>query len=100
MERRKCAALPPKWGKKKTSRVGNIERRSRGPCARTSRSGERQAVSLSLTTHQSPLAQKNESQMNTKPGIVGKKLGMTQLYKDDGTVMRVTVLDMSAVSVV
>jgi large subunit ribosomal protein L3 len=38
--------------------------------------------------------------MNTKPGIIGKKLGMTQLYKDDGTVMRVTVLDMSAVGVV
>lgn len=28
------------------------------------------------------------------------KLGMTQLYKDDGTVQRVTVLDMSAVAVV
>ena len=38
--------------------------------------------------------------MNTKPGIIGKKLGMTQLYKEDGTVMRVTVLDMSAVAVV
>ena len=38
--------------------------------------------------------------MNTKPGIIGKKLGMTHLYKDDGTVMRVTVLDMSAVAVV
>ena len=38
--------------------------------------------------------------MNTKPGIIGKKLGMTQLYKDDGTVMRVTVLDMSSVAVV
>ena len=38
--------------------------------------------------------------MNTNPGIIGKKLGMTQLYKDDGTVQRVTVLDMSAVAVV
>ena len=38
--------------------------------------------------------------MNSKPGTIGKKLGMTQLYKDDGTVQRVTVLDMSAVSVV
>lgn len=38
--------------------------------------------------------------MNTKPGIIGKKLGMTQLYKEDGTVMRVTVIDTSAVSVV
>ncbi len=38
--------------------------------------------------------------MNTKPGIFGKKLGMTQLYKDDGTVQRVTVLDMSSVAVV
>lgn len=38
--------------------------------------------------------------MNTKPGTVGLKLGMTQLFKDDGTVQRVTVIDMSAVSVV
>lgn len=38
--------------------------------------------------------------MNTKPGIIGKKLGMTQLYKDDGTVQRVTVLDMSSLQVV
>jgi large subunit ribosomal protein L3 len=38
--------------------------------------------------------------MNTKPGIIGKKLGMTQLYKEDGTVMRVTVVDTSAVAVV
>jgi large subunit ribosomal protein L3 len=38
--------------------------------------------------------------MNTKPGVIGKKLGMTQLYTADGTVQRVTVLDMSAVSVV
>ena len=38
--------------------------------------------------------------MNTSPGIIGKKLGMTQLYKDDGTVQRVTVLDMSDVAVV
>ena len=38
--------------------------------------------------------------MNTKPGIIGKKLGMTQLYKEDGTVQRVTVLDMSNVAVI
>ena len=38
--------------------------------------------------------------MNTNPGIIGTKLGMTQLYTGDGTVQRVTVLDMSAVSVV
>jgi large subunit ribosomal protein L3 len=38
--------------------------------------------------------------MNTKPGIIGKKLGMTQLYTEDGTVQRVTVVDVSAVSVV
>ncbi|MCL2778856.1 MAG: 50S ribosomal protein L3 [Polyangiaceae bacterium] len=38
--------------------------------------------------------------MNTKPGIIGKKLGMTQLYKDDGTVQRVTVVDVSSVAVV
>lgn len=38
--------------------------------------------------------------MNTKPGIIGKKLGMTQLYKEDGTVQRVTVLDMTSLVVV
>ena len=38
--------------------------------------------------------------MNTKPGIIGKKLGMTQLYKEDGTVQRVTVVDTSSVIVV
>jgi large subunit ribosomal protein L3 len=38
--------------------------------------------------------------MNAKPGIIGKKLGMTQLYKDDGTVQRVTVVDVSSVVVV
>ena len=38
--------------------------------------------------------------MNTKPGIIGKKLGMTHLYKEDGTVMRVTVVDTSEVLVV
>ncbi|MCL2725492.1 MAG: 50S ribosomal protein L3 [Polyangiaceae bacterium] len=38
--------------------------------------------------------------MNTKPGIIGKKLGMTQLYKEDGTVQRVTVVDVSSVVVV
>lgn len=37
--------------------------------------------------------------MNSKPGIIGTKLGMTQLYKDDGTVQRVTVIDMSDVVV-
>ncbi len=38
--------------------------------------------------------------MNTSPGVIGKKLGMTQLYTADGTVQRVTVLDMSNVSIV
>lgn len=38
--------------------------------------------------------------MNTKPGIIGKKLGMTQLYKEDGTVQRVTVIDTSSLQVV
>lgn len=38
--------------------------------------------------------------MNTKPGIIGKKLGMTQLYKEDGTVQRVTVIDVSSLTVI
>ncbi len=38
--------------------------------------------------------------MNTKPGIIGKKLGMTQLYKEDGTVQRVTVIATSSLVIV
>jgi len=38
--------------------------------------------------------------MNSKPGLFGKKLGMTQLYKEDGSVQRVTVVDMSDVALV
>ncbi len=38
--------------------------------------------------------------MNSKPGIIGKKLGMTQLYKEDGTVQRVTVIDVSSLQVI
>jgi large subunit ribosomal protein L3 len=31
--------------------------------------------------------------MNTNPGIIGKKLGMTQYFSEDGTVMRCTVIE-------
>ena len=31
--------------------------------------------------------------MNTQPGIIGKKLGMTQYFAEDGTVMRCTVIE-------
>jgi len=31
--------------------------------------------------------------MNTNPGIIGKKLGMTQLFTDDGTVLRCSVIE-------
>src|SRR5580765_2895574 len=31
--------------------------------------------------------------MNTNPGIIGKKLGMTQFFADDGTVVRCTVIE-------
>lgn len=31
--------------------------------------------------------------MNTNPGILGKKLGCTQIFKDDGTVIPVTVVE-------
>ncbi|HEY3235151.1 MAG TPA: 50S ribosomal protein L3 [Polyangiaceae bacterium] len=30
--------------------------------------------------------------MNTKPGVIGRKLGMTQLFADDGTVLVCTVV--------
>src|SRR5689334_7880939 len=53
----------------------------------------------SRAVHGAPSAEKR-SKMNTKPGIIGKKLGMTQLYKDDGTVQRVTVIDTTGLTVV
>jgi large subunit ribosomal protein L3 len=31
--------------------------------------------------------------MNTHPGIIGKKLGMTQLFAEDGTVVRCSVIE-------
>jgi large subunit ribosomal protein L3 len=31
--------------------------------------------------------------VNTNPGIIGKKLGMTQLFTDDGTVVRCSVIE-------
>ena len=37
--------------------------------------------------------------MNQNPGIIGRKLGMTQLFTDDGTVVRCTVIE-SALTVV
>jgi len=38
--------------------------------------------------------------MNTQPGIYGRKVGCTQLFQDDGTVMRVTVIEAGPVVVV
>ena len=37
--------------------------------------------------------------MNTHPGLIGKKLGNTQLFKDDGDVVRVTVLSVGPCTV-
>jgi large subunit ribosomal protein L3 len=31
--------------------------------------------------------------MNTHPGIIGKKLGMTQLFSEDGTIIRCSVIE-------
>ncbi len=36
---------------------------------------------------------RRESSMNTHPGIIGKKLGMTQYFADDGSVVRCTVIE-------
>jgi large subunit ribosomal protein L3 len=38
--------------------------------------------------------------MNTQPGILGIKLGCTQLFTEDGTVQRVTVIEAGPVTVV
>jgi large subunit ribosomal protein L3 len=37
--------------------------------------------------------------MNQNPGILGKKIGMTQIFKDDGNVLRCTVIDANIVVV-
>jgi large subunit ribosomal protein L3 len=38
--------------------------------------------------------------MNKKPGIIGRKLGCTQLFSPDGTVLRVTVVQAGPITVV
>jgi len=38
--------------------------------------------------------------MNTNPGIYGRKLGMTQYFAEDGTVIRVSVIEAGPVTVV
>ena len=38
--------------------------------------------------------------MNTNPGIIGIKIGNTQIYKDDGNVARVTVIEAGPVTVI
>jgi large subunit ribosomal protein L3 len=38
--------------------------------------------------------------MNTNPGIIGRKLGCTQYFQDDGTVKRVTVVEAGPVVVI
>jgi large subunit ribosomal protein L3 len=38
--------------------------------------------------------------MNTNPGVYGRKLGMTQLFTEDGTVQRVSVVDTGPITVV
>ncbi|CAN5500042.1 50S ribosomal protein L3 [soil metagenome] len=38
--------------------------------------------------------------MNTNPGIIGRKLGNTQIYTDDGNVSRVTVIEAGPVTVI
>jgi large subunit ribosomal protein L3 len=38
--------------------------------------------------------------MNSNPGIYGRKLGMTQYFTDDGTVVRVSVIEAGPVTVV
>jgi large subunit ribosomal protein L3 len=36
---------------------------------------------------------KAKATVNTNPGIIGKKLGMTQLFSEDGTVVRCSVIE-------
>ncbi len=38
--------------------------------------------------------------MNTNPGIIGKKLGNTQIYSEDGNVQRVTVIQAGPITVI
>ena len=47
-----------------------------------------------------PFGAKRSVDVNKNPGIYGKKLGCTQLFKEDGTVQRVTVIEAGPVVVV
>ena len=38
--------------------------------------------------------------MNTQPGVYGRKLGNTQLFTEDGTVQRVTVIEAGPITVI
>ena len=38
--------------------------------------------------------------MNTNPGVYGRKLGMTQLFTEDGTVQRVSVVEAGPIAIV
>jgi large subunit ribosomal protein L3 len=38
--------------------------------------------------------------MNTNPGVYGRKLGMTQLFTEDGTVQRVSVVEAGPIAVI
>ncbi len=38
--------------------------------------------------------------MNTNPGVYGRKLGMTQIFTEDGTVQRVTVVEAGPITIV
>jgi large subunit ribosomal protein L3 len=47
-------------------------------------------AAVDQTTSEEPKAKKP---VNTNPGIIGKKIGMTQLFAEDGTVIRCSVVE-------
>src|SRR5262245_59479596 len=50
-------------------------------------------ASSGRSIHNPRESQRQHPSVNTNPGIIGKKLGMTQLFSEDGTVVRCSVIE-------
>src|SRR5580658_3637983 len=69
------------------------------PTFRTGRFVECRTGTLGSTSH--PLGTTRRiRQMNQNPGVYGRKLGCTQLFTEDGSVQRVTVIEAGPLMVI
>src|SRR6187549_1840605 len=73
--------------------------RRRAVSATAKPEGTRPATWLDSPARFSLVHHWSASRMNQFPGVVGRKLGMTQLVAEDGTVTPVTVIEAHAVVV-